>query len=165
MEGTKYWSGRDHILVGDRGVELQWVGRAPIAIPWTSIGLLRVEEVDDGSAARHRALCAHLSDGRRLPFPAPRSDGDHGSRFDAQAAEILKAWRTSYLPRVAQPRDAVPADYRRSMARDIDLADKMDAVPIRTSPTRETARRWSLWRRHRPEPTDRLGDVGPRDQR
>lgn len=115
-------------MVGDRGIELRQVGRASIDVPWTSIGLLRVEEVDDGSA-RRKALCAHLSDGRRLLLPAPRSGREDGVLFAAQSAEILKAWRASYVRRGSEPWDAVPVDYRRAIARDIDLADTTDAVP------------------------------------
>lgn len=125
------------MVVGERGIELRQVGRSPIDVPWTSIGLLRVEEVDDGSSHR-RALCAHLSDGRKLPLPAPRSDRADGALFEAQATAILMAWRAACLLRGPEPQDAVPVDYRRALARDIDLADTADMVT--TSPTDGGAR-------------------------
>ena len=127
MEGKEYRSGRDHVLVGDRGIELRHAGRAPVNIPWASIGLLRVEELDDGRA-RWRALCAHLSDGRKVMLPAPRSDREDGTFFDAHATEILKAWRTSYARRGSEPQDAVPIEYRRSTAREVDLGETADVV-------------------------------------
>lgn len=97
-------------------------------ISWTSIGLLRVEESGDGRA-RWRALCAHLSDGRKVMLPAPRSNSEDGTSFDAQVTEILKAWRESYVHRGSEPQDAVPIEYRRSTARDVDLGETADAVP------------------------------------
>ena len=128
MEAKEYQSGRDHVLVGERGIEFRQAGRAAVDIPWTSIGLLRVERFDDGRA-RLRALCAHLSDGRKVILPAPRSNSDDGTVFDTQAAEILKAWRASYLRRGSEPQDSVPIEYRRSTAREVDLSETADVVP------------------------------------
>lgn len=128
MDGKEYKSGRDHVLVGERGIELRQAGRAAVDIPWTSIGLLRVEEFDDGRA-RWRALCAHLSDGRKVMLPAPRSNREDGTSFDAQAAEILKSWRASYARRGSEPQDAVLIEYRRSTAREVDLSETADVVP------------------------------------
>lgn len=124
----QYRSGRDHVLVGDWGIELRQAGRAAVIIPWTSIGLLRVEEFDEGRA-RWRALCAHLSDGRKVMLPAPRSNSEDGTSFDAQTTEILKAWRASYVRRGSEPQDAVPIEYRRSTAREVDLSETADVVP------------------------------------
>lgn len=99
-----------------------------MSIPWTSVGLLRVEEFDDGRALWH-ALCAHLSDGRKVVLPAPHSDSEDGTSFDAQVTEILKVWRASYVRHGSEPQDAVPIEYRRSTAREVDLSETADVVP------------------------------------
>jgi hypothetical protein len=38
------------------------------------------------------------------------------------------AWRATYVRRGHEPQDAVPVDYRRAFARDIDFADTADTV-------------------------------------
>lgn len=138
MEGEQgtYRVGRDVVLVDELGIELRRAGHAPVRLPWAAIGLLR-EETDGGRGAR--VLRAHLLDGRKLDLPLP-----------PDAAAILRAWRRSYATRGPNPHDAVPVDFRRASARQVDLSDIADAVPdgvaqddVSAYQERDFRRRWA----------------------
>lgn len=136
-EQGAYQVGRETLLVDGQGIEWSRPKHATVRLPWAAIGLLR-EEVDDGGRGA-RVLRVHLHDGRVLDLPAP-----------PQCAEILKAWRRSYTTRGPAPHDAVPVDFRRAAARQVDLEEIADAVPgespqdeVPADQRRAFARRWA----------------------
>lgn len=83
-----------------------------IRVTWAGVRALRVEEPGT-RGRRRRAVVASLIDGSTLILPAPR-DGRGARRaaaFAVAQARILAAHET-YQKSVAEPRDAVPEEYR-----------------------------------------------------
>jgi hypothetical protein len=111
MEGKAFRARGGRVHIDDAGIDVYSRRNGGLRLPWPVILDIEV----DRSEKRH-ALRVRVANGTSLALPAPTGDPGHPGLFDAQAREIIEAYKERgaglRVSASGEPRDEIPVDYR-----------------------------------------------------
>lgn len=115
MEGKRFEArGGRRVLIDDEGIDLYSRRLGGMRVPWAAVIDVRISTPQRPDS--RRCLTARLVDERTVSLPAPIGSSRHAERFEAQAREILEAYKVRgaglRVSASGEPQDGIPVEYR-----------------------------------------------------